>query len=214
MWRGISKCCYVILWVLATTAGLASYGMFYSMPFRARVLSWLHENAGGGADNVLQIVATCLICLALLALLAGLRLCRKQAPLTYHTAEGPVVIEPATLNRFIVGLVNAYEGVRYATIKTVKDDRKVNVIARVYLNDSHPVAALVADIQLGVRQRVLEAFGLDLLRDIRIEVARVVARPRRLLSLHEATSADQPESTLEDAPGEIPPSEQMPEETP
>jgi hypothetical protein len=83
----------------------------------------------------------------------------------------------------VKAIIKAYEPVNHASVTTEEDHKKVNVIARVYLNDNQPVASVVTELQLAVRKRVHEAFGLDLLRDIRIEVARLTAGRRRLQKL-------------------------------
>ena len=168
MWRTIYKCCSVILLVVSAALGLALYTIHVYTPLKNNLLNQLNELWAGNFDIELQIIATFLIIVPLLALLAMLRMRRKREPLVYHTAEGPVVIEMATLGHFVKSVIKAYDQVRFASVKTVEDNRKVNVIARVYLNDSQPVASVVSEIQLSVRRRVHEAFGLDLLRDIRI----------------------------------------------
>ena len=65
------------------------------------------------------------------------------------------------------------------------------------MNDNQPVASVVAELQLAIRRSVREAFGLDLLRDIRIEVARLTAGRRRLQKLLGNNSEENVESSNE-----------------
>jgi len=163
---------------------------------RKFVLVTFFKNINCSSDLLIQSFATLLLIIGLIGLFAKIRLSRNSSRLVYNTAEGQIVIEASSISRFILEILKNFDGVRNSFVSTKKDARKVNVSARVQLTDERPVAALVADLQLTIRQRMREAFGLDLLRDIRIEVTRVVSPKynfRRLLSVHETTVETQAE---------------------
>ncbi len=183
MWKFISKFCYLILWVSSIGVGIVLYALNLYPSLEEHFNSYIIEIEKVTGGDSIRILATILILIPLIVLLAKLRTRKKDEPLVYHTAEGPVVIETATLNNFVKAIIKAYEPVNHASVTTEEDHKKVNVIARVYLNDNQPVASVVTELQLAVRKRVHEAFGLDLLRDIRIEVARLTAGRRRLQKL-------------------------------
>ena len=183
MWKFISKFCYLILWVSSIGVGIVLYALNLYPSLEEHFNSYIIEIEKVTGGDSIRILATILILIPLIVLLAKLRTRKKDEPLVYHTAEGPVVIETATLNNFVKAIIKAYEPVNHASVTTEEDHKKVNVIARVYLNDNQPVASVVTELQLAVRKRVDEAFGLDLLRDIRIEVARLTAGRRRLQKL-------------------------------
>jgi len=183
MWKFILKLCYLILWIFSIGVGIVLYALNLYPSLEEHFNSYIIEIEKVAGGDSIRIVATILILIPLIVLLAKLRTRKKDEPLVYHTAEGPVVIETATLNNFVKAIIKAYEPVNHASVTTEEDHKKVNVIARVYLNDNQPVASVVTELQLAVRKRVHEAFGLDLLRDIRIEVARLTAGRRRLQKL-------------------------------
>ncbi|GEM_PF-2565829 len=184
MWKAISKFCYLILWFLSIGIGIVLYVLNIFPSLKTHFNSYILEVEKIIKSDDIRIVATILILVPLIALFAKLRSRkRKIEPLIYHTAEGPVVIETATLSNFVKSVIKAYKPVNHASVTTEEDHKKVNVIARVYLNDNQPVASVVAELQLAVRRSVREAFGLDLLRDIRIEVARLTAGRHRLQKL-------------------------------
>ena len=207
----------MILWVVSVTLGVAIYTVHLYPPLKEQFINYLPKTEAAVGDMGIRTIATFLLFVPLLALLARLRSRKKREPMVYHTAEGPVVIESATLSRFVKSVIKAYDEVNLATVRTAEDNRKINIIARVYLNDTRPVAAVVAEIQLAVRRRVQEAFGLDLLRDIRIEVARLAAnrrRLRKLLGLGDSSSPrEEPGKSNSDIPREIPPAEYQAVET-
>ncbi len=155
---------------------------------RKFVLVTFSKNINYRTDLLIQSFAALLLIIGLLGLLAKIRLNRNRTRLVYNTAEGLIIIEAVSISKFISEILKNFDGVRNSFVSTKKDGRKVNVTARVQLTDERPVAALVADLQLTIRRRMREAFGLDVLRDIRIEVSRVVSPRynfRRLLSVHE-----------------------------
>jgi len=183
MWKTVLKFCYLILWILSLWIGIGLYAIEINPTFKEHIFSCVSKVEFLIGTSNLRVIATVLILVPLVILFAKLRSRKKEEPLVYHTAEGPVVIETATLSNFVRLVIKAYDPVNHATVKTEEDHKKVNVIARVYLNDNQPVAAVVAELQIAVRRRVQEAFGLDLLRDIRIEVARLTSARHRLQKL-------------------------------
>jgi len=183
MWKAISKICYLILWIFSLGIGIGLYAIDVYPTLKDHLFTYISKAELAIGTSNLRVVATILILISLIALLAKLRSRKKTEPLVYHTAEGPVVIETTTLNNFVKSVIKSYKPVNHASVTTEEDHKKVNVIARVYLNDDQPVASVVAELQLAVRSSVREAFGLDLLRDIRIEVARLTAGRRRLQKL-------------------------------
>ncbi len=183
MWKAISKLCYLILWISSIGVGVVLYTLNIYPSLKEHLTGYIIEIEKVTGGDSIRVVATVLILIPLIALFSKLRSRKKVEPLVYHTAEGPVVIEMGTLNNFVKAIIKAYKPVNHASVTTEEDHKKVNVIARVYLNDDQPVASVVTELQLAVRKRVHEAFGLDLLRDIRIEVARLTARRRCLQKL-------------------------------
>ena len=200
MWKAVSKICYLILWFLSMGIGIGLYVLNIFPSFKNHFDNYVLEIEKVVKNDDIRIFATLLIIVPLVALYAKLRSKKKVEPLVYHTAEGPVVIETTTLNNFVKSVIKAYKPVNHASVTTVEDHKKVNVIARVYLNDNQPVASVVAELQLAVRKSVREAFGLDLLRDIRIEVARLTAGRRRLQKLLGSNSSGN--SELSDEQGD------------
>jgi len=204
MWKAISKICYLILWISSIVTGVILYAQNLYPSLQEHFNKYIIEIEKIIGGDSIRVAATLLILVPLIALLAKLRSRKKDEPLVYHTAEGPVVIETATLNNFVKAIIKAYKPVNHASVTTKEDHKKVNVIARVYLNDNQPVASVVTELQLAVRKRVHEAFGLDLLRDIRIEVARLTAGRRRLQKLlggneSESTKLSQEQDDIETA---------------
>ncbi|MCK5851978.1 alkaline shock response membrane anchor protein AmaP [bacterium] len=183
MWKAVSKICYLILWIFSLGIGIGLYVIDIYPSFKEYLFNYISKAELAIGTSSLRVLATILILIPLVALFAKMRSKKKIEPLVYHTAEGPVVIETTTLNNFVKSVIKAYEPVNHASVTTEEDHKKVNVIARVYLNDNQPVASVVAELQLAIRSSVREAFGLDLLRDIRIEVARLTAGRRRLQKL-------------------------------
>ena len=115
------------------------------------------------------------------------RAVRRVTGLMFNTPEGQVLIGLETISNFIERLLRSHGGVRGVAVRTARDERKVNVTARIRVTDQRPVVALVAELQQAVRSRAQETFGVDLIRDIRIEIAQVIpTRPasQRLLSWH------------------------------
>jgi len=201
MWKTVSKFCVFVLGTFSAAAGIVLYVLFLKPELKEHFTKIFSDKLHGADIYFSQIFATILIVIPLLILLAKLRAKKNEEPLVYHTAEGPVVIEAATLSNFVKSVIKSYEPVNRATVRTEADNKKVNVIARVFLNDNQPVAAVVSELQIAVRRRVHKAFGIDLLRDIRIEVARLTAtksRSQKLLS-----EPDAEESNSENANGKI-----------
>ena len=197
MWKAISKFLVFILWFMSLCTGIILYVLNLRPELKNHFIgNFSHTQAGLESYDV-RIIATILIIIPLILLLAKLRSKKPEEPLVYNTAEGPVVIESATLSDFVKSVIKSYEPVNHATVKTEPDNKKVNVIARVYLNDNQPVATVVSELQVAVRRRVHKAFGIDLLRDIRIEVARLsIAKHReRNLLTHKSDKQDNDAST-------------------
>lgn len=129
------------------------------------------------------------VVLCLLAVWAHIRVQRCVPALHYATAEGDVVIALHTLNRFITHVLRSTKGIARAQVRTKKDARKVTVWAHVKLDGTESVVSSVARAQSQVRTRTHAAFGLDILRDIHIEVNRVVDAPASTRSLLSCRSA-------------------------
>ena len=190
MWRFVLNFCNILLWAITSLSGVIIFVLSANSDLRKVILEAFLKNVNYSSELLIQVFAALLIIIVLISLLAKIRLSRNSSQLVYNTAEGQIVIEATSISRFILEILKDFDGVRHSFVYTKKDARKVNVSARVQVTDEQPVAALVADLQLTIRQRMRKAFGLDLLRDIRIEVTRVVSPQhnfRRLLSIHRPT---------------------------
>ena len=173
IWRTISRCCVAVLWLLTVVVGVAMYVAAFSPATRALAGATLVID--DEPPLLLQSVATVLLVLALLLLLAALRRRpRSQPMLRFDTPDGHIVIATATLARFIRAIIRNDGRVSSAHVTTELDERKINVQARITVSEDQPITALATGLQQTVRQRVFDAFGFDLLRDIRVEVAGIV----------------------------------------
>jgi len=187
MWRFILKSCNILLWSITSLSGVIIFALYSNPTLKEYFLNTFLQKINYNSNLLIQSFAALLIIIVLIGLFAKLRLSRNSSQLVYNTAEGQIVIEATSISKFVLEILKDFDGVRNSFVFTKKDARKVNVSARVQVTDEQPVAALVADLQLTIRQRMLKTFGLDLLRDIRIEVTRVVSPQhnfRRLLSFH------------------------------
>ena len=190
MWRLILKLCNFLIWTITSLSGLILFALYSNPSLREFFLNTFLQRTNYNYSLLIQNFAALLIIIVLISLLAKIRLSRNSSQLIYSTAEGQIVIESSSISRFILEILKNFNGVRHSFVSTKKDNRKVNVSARIQVTDEQPVASLVADLQLTIRQRMRKAFGLDLLRDIRIEVTRVVSPQhnfRRLLNVHKPT---------------------------
>ena len=202
MWKAISNFFVFILWLISLSTGIILYVLNLKPELKSHFIGNFSQTKAGLESFDIRIIATVLIIIPLILLLAKLRSKKIVEPLVYNTAEGPVVIEAATLSDFVKSVIKSYEPVNHATVRTEPDNKKVNVIARVYLNDNQPVASVVSELQLAVRRRVHKAFGIDLLRDIRIEVARLSLtkhRERNLLTHNKDEKDDDTNNNVEKA---------------
>ena len=187
MCRLILKFCNILLWAITSLSGVIIFTFSANANLRKYFFDEFLQKINYDSNLLIQSFAAFLIIIVLISLLAKIRLSRNRSQLIYNTAEGQIVIETTSISKFILEILKDFDSVRNSVVTTKKDARKVNVSARVQVTDEQPVAALVADLQLTIRQRMLKTFGLDLLRDIRIEVTRVVSPQhnfRRLLSFH------------------------------
>ncbi len=190
MWHLILKSCNILLWAITSLSGVIIFTLSANSDLREFFWDTFLQKINYNSNLLIQSFAALLIIIVLIGLWAKIRLSRNSSRLVYNTAEGQIIIEASSISRFILEILKNFDGVRHSFVYTKKDARKVNVSARVQVTDEQPVAALVADLQLTIRQRMRKAFGLDLLRDIKIEVTRVVSPQhnfRRLLSIHRPT---------------------------
>ena len=190
MWRLILKSCNILLWAITSLSGVIIFSLSVNPSLKEFFLKTFLQKISYNSNLLIQSFAALLIIIVLISLLAKIRLSKNKSQLVYNTAEGQIVIETTSISKFILEILKDFDSVRNSFVNTKKDARKVNVSARIQVTDEQPVAALVADLQLTIRQRMLKTFGLDLLRDIRIEVTRVVSPQhnfRRLLSFHKPT---------------------------
>ncbi len=190
MWRFLLNLCNTLLWIMVSLSGVIMFSLSVNSSLKEFFLKTFLQKINYNSNLLIQSFAALLIIIVLMSLLAKIRLSRNKSQLVYNTAEGQIVIETTSISKFILEILKDFDSVRNSFVNTKKDARKVNVSARVQVTDEQPVAALVADLQLTIRQRMLKTFGLDLLRDIRIEVTRVVSPQhnfRRLLSFHRPT---------------------------
>ena len=162
-----------VLWLIAAVSAVMIYLVSFSPVIRDGLIEWFNHPAPELIIGFGQVASTCIIIIVLLSLWCEIRLRRRVEELRYSTAEGEIIIALATIDRFIADVISRSASVKHVTVDTEKDDRKVNVHARVKLDSSRTVAAAVTDMQTAVRRDVQAIFGLDLLRDIHIEVARV-----------------------------------------
>jgi uncharacterized alkaline shock family protein YloU len=189
--RAVTRCCFALLWLLAAAGGLA----LYAAALAPRARAWLSATfvEDGRPTLALQLLATALLILVLLVLWARVRRTpRPPDTLSFDTPDGHIEIAAATLGRFIKAIIRNDARVSHASVKTALDQRKINVHARITVDEHQPITALATALQQTVRQRVYEAFGFDLLRDIRIEVAGIVTREsrQRLLTWGRSEAAD------------------------
>lgn len=162
-----------IAWLIFTLMGVCMF--IYSLsPFvRESMVQYAHVSIQGIPLPWLQWCGAAILIISLLALWSEIRASRRSPSLCYSTAEGEVVIALSTLDRFITQVLRKCTGIARAKVTTEKDHRKVNVFARVRLDGEQTVATSVSEAQVEVRRRVQAIFGLDLLRDIHIEVMHV-----------------------------------------
>ena len=187
MWNLILKFCNFLLWTISLLSGVIIFTVSSNTNLRKYFFDTILQKINYDSNLLIQAFAAFLIIIILLSLLAKIRLSKNKSQLIYNTAEGQIVIETTSISKFILEILKDFDGVKSSVVNTKKDARKVNVSAKVQITDDQPVATLVADLQLAIRQRMLKTFGLDLLRDIRIEVTRVVSPQhnfRRLLSFN------------------------------
>ena len=175
MWRLVLKLCDIIIWAIASLSGLIIFALSYDSALKKFVIVTFSEKVDYNSDLLLQAFAAILLIISLIGLLAKIKLSRNSSRLVYNTAEGQIIIEASSISKFVLEILKSYDGVKNSFVTTKRDARKVNVSARVQLTDERPVAALVAELQLTIRQKMREAFGLDLLRDIKINVTRVIS---------------------------------------
>lgn len=151
----------------------------------------------------LHLTATLLLLLVLIIAWTSLYLHRLHSrALLINTTEGSVRISAPMLSRFIKHVVQGCDGVRSVRVQTIPDRRKMTVIASVTVCGQTPVSIIAGRLQHHVRQRVVDVFGVDLLRDIRVDIAGVATddnAPRGLLPWRAAQSPAPPSEPHADA---------------
>ena len=186
-WKALSRCGFWLCWLLAFWLGSATYLLAVCPALRNSLAHGLLENIPAYRVETAYIAAGVVIIALATAWAEQRRAVRRVTGLMFNTPEGQVLIGLETISNFIERLLRSHGGVRGVAVRTARDERKVNVTARIRVTDQRPVVALVAELQQAVRSRAQETFGVDLIRDIRIEIAQVIpTRPasQRLLSWH------------------------------
>lgn len=187
MWLLILKLSNILLWTITFLSGVIMFALSFNSSLRTFFFDKFSQKTNYDSNLLIQSFGAILIIIVLTSLLSKIRLSKNKTQLVYNTAEGQIVIAASSISRFILDILKGFEGVKHSQVSTKKDARKVNVFAKIQVTDEQPVASLVADLQLIIRQRMRKAFGLDLLRDIKIEVTKVVSPHynfRKLLSFN------------------------------
>ncbi|MCX7847207.1 MAG: alkaline shock response membrane anchor protein AmaP [bacterium] len=189
--------CRTVAWlgstILACAAVVVGVGMYLCMlseRVRSAASSFV-ARAVSSPSLGLHVAATVLLVVVLLMLWSALGLYRlRRRALLINTTEGSVRLSAPMLSRFVKHVVQGCEGVRTVQVDTIPDRRKMTVIASVSVVGQTPVSILAGRLQQQVRRRVIEVFGVDLLREIRVDITHVAVdeKPRSLLPWH-ATSA-------------------------
>jgi|GEM_PF-5669806 len=200
--RTIARLAIAALALVAVAAGVLVYLCMLSTSVRDAA-----EHFAAHAFTVhyvpLHLAATALLLLVLVIAWAGLCLHRMHSrALLINTTEGTVRISAAMLSRFIKHVIQGCDGVRTVSVQTIPDRRKMTVIASVAVCGQTPVSILAGRLQHHVRRRVVDVFGVDLLRDIRIDITGVAMdddAPRGLLPWRAAPPSAPPAEPPADA---------------
>lgn len=181
--RTLARAAAAVLGAGAAVAGVGIYVCLLSGRARELVNKYSAEMFTAHAVT-LHAVATVLLIIVLVMLWAalGLRRARRRA-LLINTTEGSVRLSAPMVSRFVRHVVQGCEGVRSARVEAIADRRKMTVIASVSVGGQTPVSILAGRLQQQVRRRVIEVFGVDLLREVRVEITHVATeeQPRALL---------------------------------
>ncbi len=183
--RTLLKCALALLVLAALAAGIGVYLCLLSPSLR-HAFERFAGNVFALHPVPVHLAATALLLIVLLVVWAQLFLHRLHGrALVISTTEGSVRISAAMLSRFVRYVIQGCDGVRNVSVQTVPDRRKMSVIASVAVCAHTPVSIVAGRLQQHVRRRVLDVFGVDLLRDIRIEITGVAMdenAPRGLLA--------------------------------
>lgn len=180
LWRVLDAFCGWLL-ILATLIGAAAaYVLILHRIAREHVAAVLTSPAYEAQRTRLGS-AVLLLCIALLLIaMIRLRSRRTQAAcLDVPMTDGVIRISSDTVARLVRGVAIAGGDVSNACVTTRRAGRKIDIFLRVTLTDETPVALRASLLQASIRQRIRDVFGVDIVRDVTIEIAGVEQRSRR-----------------------------------
>lgn len=207
MWNALSRFFFWLCWLAVFTFGTALYLAALFPELRTLAEERASVARQYVAVSPLQIAASALLLLSLCVLWCEYRVTRRRVKgLRLDTIEGAVVIDAGALDAFVTRVVSAQGNVRHVNVTSAADGRRVRLAVRLHVDDGVPVIPFIEGLQRTIRQRVQACFGSDLIRDIRVDIARVApvrTGPVPLLGWHAGAhgAGDPPRSVPPPAAG-------------